>query len=46
VENLRPPIHALGDELETLEVNRLWVRGEEIEALDGLTVWSSSPPVP
>jgi acyl-CoA synthetase (NDP forming) len=36
---------ALGDELETLEVNPLWVRGEEIEALDGLTVWSSSPPV-
>jgi acetate---CoA ligase (ADP-forming) len=36
---------ALGDELETLEVNPLWVRGDEIEALDGRTVWSPSPPV-
>jgi len=30
---------ALGDELETLEVNPLWVSGGEVEALDALTVW-------
>jgi acyl-CoA synthetase (NDP forming) len=33
---------ALGPELETLEVNPLWVRGSEVLALDGLTVWSQS----
>ncbi|MFT3754473.1 MAG: acetate--CoA ligase family protein [Pseudoxanthomonas sp.] len=32
---------ALGDELETLEVNPLWVNGSSIEALDGLTVWQN-----
>lgn len=30
---------ALGPELETLEVNPLWVQGPQVEALDGLTVW-------
>lgn len=30
---------ALGDDLEALEVNPLWVRGAEIEALDALAVW-------
>ena len=30
---------ALGDELDTLEVNPLWVRGSEVEALDALAVW-------
>ncbi|MFO1376256.1 MAG: acetate--CoA ligase family protein [Steroidobacteraceae bacterium] len=30
---------ALGDGLETLEVNPLWVSGGRIEALDALTVW-------
>ncbi len=30
---------ALGDGLETLEVNPLWVCGGRIEALDALTVW-------
>jgi acyl-CoA synthetase (NDP forming) len=30
---------ALGPELETLEVNPLWVRGSEVEALDALAVW-------
>jgi acyl-CoA synthetase (NDP forming) len=30
---------ALGSELETLEVNPLWVRGSEVEALDALAVW-------
>jgi acyl-CoA synthetase (NDP forming) len=30
---------ALGGELEALEVNPLWVRGSEVEALDALAVW-------
>jgi acetate---CoA ligase (ADP-forming) len=30
---------ALGDGLEALEVNPLWVRGAEVEALDALAVW-------
>jgi succinyl-CoA synthetase beta subunit len=31
---------ALGDDLEALEVNPLWVRGAEVEALDALAVWT------
>ena len=30
---------ALGDDLEALEVNPLWVRGADVEALDALAVW-------
>ncbi len=30
---------ALGEELEALEVNPLWVRGDRIEALDALATW-------
>ena len=30
---------ALGGELEALEVNPLWVRGADVEALDALAVW-------
>jgi acetate---CoA ligase (ADP-forming) len=30
---------ALGPDLEALEVNPLWVRGAEVEALDALAVW-------
>jgi acetate---CoA ligase (ADP-forming) len=30
---------ALGPDLEALEVNPLWVRGGEVEALDALAVW-------
>ncbi|SFV00239.1 acetate--CoA ligase family protein [Pseudoduganella namucuonensis] len=33
---------ALGDSLVTLEVNPLWVRGGDIEALDGLVIYSGS----
>lgn len=33
---------ALGDNLEALEVNPLWVRGSEVEALDALAVWIRS----
>jgi acetate---CoA ligase (ADP-forming) len=32
---------ALGDELDTLEVNPLWVRGSDVEALDALAVWGN-----
>jgi acetate---CoA ligase (ADP-forming) len=32
---------ALGPELEALEVNPLWVRGSDVEALDALAVWRS-----
>ena len=30
---------ALGPDLEALEVNPLWVRGGEVEALDALAIW-------
>ena len=30
---------ALGPDLETLEVNPLWVRRGEVEALDALAIW-------
>ena len=30
---------ALGPDLEALEVNPLWVRGSDVEALDALAVW-------
>ncbi|HTI79518.1 MAG TPA: acetate--CoA ligase family protein [Acetobacteraceae bacterium] len=33
---------ALGDNLEALEVNPLWVRGSDVEALDALAVWIRS----
>jgi succinyl-CoA synthetase beta subunit len=33
---------ALGPNLTTLEVNPLWARESQIEALDGLAVWSQS----
>jgi acetate---CoA ligase (ADP-forming) len=29
----------LGSELETLEINPLWVNGEHVEALDALAIW-------
>lgn len=32
---------ALGPDLAALEVNPLWVRGEEVECLDGLAVYST-----
>lgn len=32
---------ALGPELVSLEVNPLWVRGDKVEALDGLVVWAN-----
>lgn len=34
---------ALGPDLEALEVNPLWVRGSETEALDALAVWRDVP---
>lgn len=32
----------LGPDLEALEINPLWVRGESIEALDALAVWRAA----
>ncbi|MBT9598137.1 MAG: acetate--CoA ligase family protein [Vitreoscilla sp.] len=34
---------ALGGSLAALEVNPLWVRGDEVEALDALAVWADAP---
>ncbi|HSV36990.1 MAG TPA: acetate--CoA ligase family protein [Ramlibacter sp.] len=34
---------ALGDSLDALEVNPLWVRGDDVEALDALAVWADAP---
>lgn len=34
---------ALGPDLEALEVNPLWVRGADVEALDALAVWRAKP---
>jgi acetate---CoA ligase (ADP-forming) len=33
---------ALGPNLEALEVNPLWVRGSDVEALDALAVWRNT----
>jgi succinyl-CoA synthetase beta subunit len=33
---------ALGPDLEALEVNPLWVRGSDVEALDALAVWRNT----
>lgn len=32
---------ALGDDLESLEINPLWVEGSSVEALDALVTWSA-----
>ena len=32
---------ALGPRLAALEINPLWVRGDEVEALDALAAWES-----
>jgi acyl-CoA synthetase (NDP forming) len=37
-------VHALGDDLESLEVNPLRVDGADIEALDALVTWRASVP--
>ena len=37
---------ALGEDLEALEVNPLWVRGSEVEALDALAVWRERVTMP
>jgi acetate---CoA ligase (ADP-forming) len=37
---------ALGDDLESLEVNPLWVDGATIEALDAVVTWTSTGGVP
>ncbi len=35
---------ALGPDLDALEVNPLWVKGSEVEALDALATWRSAKP--
>jgi acyl-CoA synthetase (NDP forming) len=37
---------ASGDQLEELEINPLWVRGDQAEALDALIKWKESNKVP
>jgi acetate---CoA ligase (ADP-forming) len=37
---------ALGDDLESLEVNPLWVDGATIEALDAVVTWTSTGGIP
>jgi succinyl-CoA synthetase beta subunit len=37
---------ALGDDLESLEVNPLWVDGATIEALDAVVTWTSTRGAP
>jgi acyl-CoA synthetase (NDP forming) len=34
---------ALGEELDTLEVNPLWASGDTVEVLDALVVWRAAP---
>lgn len=41
ITRIAEAILLLGPELEELDVNPLWVRGAEVEALDALMVWRS-----
>ena len=42
IERIAQAILNLGTELEALDVNPLWVRGSQVEALDALFVWRSA----
>jgi succinyl-CoA synthetase beta subunit len=42
IERIAQAIMNLGPELEALDVNPLWVRGSQVEALDALFVWRES----
>jgi acetate---CoA ligase (ADP-forming) len=33
---------ALPDDLESIEVNPLWVRGHQVEGLDALVTWQTT----
>ena len=35
---------ACGDDLQEADINPLWVRGDQVEALDALLVWRAVPP--
>jgi acyl-CoA synthetase (NDP forming) len=42
IERIARAILNLGPELEALDINPLWVRGSQVEALDALFVWRNS----
>lgn len=42
IERISQAIMNLGPDLEALDVNPLWVRGDQVEALDALFVWRNS----
>jgi len=44
IERIGLAIVRLGPELEALDVNPLWVRGSQVEALDALFVWQGDAP--
>ena len=46
IERIAQVIMNLGPELEALDVNPLWVRGSQVEALDALFVWRNSETTP
>jgi succinyl-CoA synthetase beta subunit len=46
IERIAQAIMNLGPDLEALDVNPLWVRGSQVEALDALFVWRGSEDTP
>ena len=46
IERIAQAIMNLGPDLEALDVNPLWVRGSQVEALDALFVWHSADDTP
>lgn len=46
IARISQAITALGPELRELDINPLWVRGDQVEALDALFVWQDEAPTP
>lgn len=44
IARISDAISALGPELHELDINPLWVRGDQVEALDALFVWRDGAP--